>query len=1181
MNNTDIDISVIVPVYNVEEYLEQCLDSLLRQEDVQLEVIMIDDGSTDESGVIADEYVAKHPNFSCYHISNGGLGHARNTGVRYANGKYITFLDSDDIIVDNAYTRMFRLAEKHDAELTVCNVERFDSTKHSPSPLHNRVFLHYEEASHIKDNYDLINDTISCNKLIRRDFFENNHFVFPEKILYEDIPVTIPMHFLCNKVAMMKETGYLWRQRDGGSKSITQRASSMKNLIDRITIIEMLDAFFKENVHDKDLCIEKQVKYLEVDLMIFVNKCDSVPKEEAFEMIDRINTYIDESIEEEAFEKISVINKQKYAYVRKRDLSSLVELLNYDGYFLEPVYERNGRLLTELPEHLFAISDRDVTKEFNNISLRIYVEDITCSDEEFTLKAHLYRRRFSVAFGEQNVKAYLVNSSFRKELKTKSFVDSELTANTGRVISKTTKTETEYNYDGTGFLITINAKDIRRSECADGSYHIELKYENRLFSGREILKGIKENNKAKYNNSTAVYETTSVKLLFSQTDEVFLRVDNNCIFVDCVELKEDNLQVTLNGDKNRIVASELGSYENEEIAAERIGYGKYLFNYEDLKDDKEYCLIDKETGNVVLLGKKQGKDVLHGNRHVIIGENNNHAFLLTVPSTCSYIQDYSVDKKTITLRVKRFSREIKALQPVSARIVTENKYMEELPCISNTQSGNCEEGFVLSIDLNQDQITKDFYAGNRAVFVEYKCDDGIIIREPLYGSGKLSYKAKGKCLRTELYMDDKPSMRLSVRQVWPKRQSTINKRRNLIQKEYPKYRKKPLKKNRIVFESMWGRNYSCNPQAIYEYIDEHFPGYECIWALNDARIPIRGKGKRVRRGSLEYYYYLATAKYLVNNVNFPNEYEKREGQIEIQTMHGTPLKTIGLDVTGEFPTQQSIDEYISRNKRWDYLLVQGKFMEEKAYPIYRFQKTILQSGYPRTDKLVNADKSTITKLKKKLGLPLDKKILLYTPTWRVMNRFDMKLDLEEMKKRLSDEYVLLIRLHHLCAEGYEVPEDRQFIYDLTRYNYVEDLYLVSDILITDYSSVMFDYALLEKPMVFFTYDLDEYCDKLRGLYVDFREEAPGPICMTSEEVVDSIVHIYDSNEIVESRVNAFVEKYLSYEQGNSAEMVVQEVMKPKPLSQKMYMAGNYLREGVYLKTKDKAKDVLRSILKKK
>ena len=110
---------------------------------------------------------------------------------------------------------------------------------------------------------------------------------------------------------------------------------------------------------------------------------------------------------------------------------------------------------------------------------------------------------------------------------------------------------------------------------------------------------------------------------------------------------------------------------------------------------------------------------------------------------------------------------------------------------------------------------------------------------------------------------------------------------------------------------------------LYEFIDKNYPEYKCVWSLKDARTPINGKGIRVRRGSQEYFKYLATAKYFVNNVNFEDAYVKREGQIEIQTMHGTPLKTLGLDVPGDFPNESSRKLYLEKNGRWNYLLVQG------------------------------------------------------------------------------------------------------------------------------------------------------------------------------------------------------------------------------------------------------------------
>jgi CDP-glycerol glycerophosphotransferase len=368
---------------------------------------------------------------------------------------------------------------------------------------------------------------------------------------------------------------------------------------------------------------------------------------------------------------------------------------------------------------------------------------------------------------------------------------------------------------------------------------------------------------------------------------------------------------------------------------------------------------------------------------------------------------------------------------------------------------------------------------------------------------------------------------------------------------YPEYRKAPLNNRMIVFESMWGAKFSCNPRAIYEYVQEHHPEYECVWIFTDERTPITGNGRRVRMGSLEYYKVLAEAKYLVNNVNFEDDYIKRDGQIEIQTMHGTPLKTLGFDVTDELPTPEDRKRLERRVSRWNYLVVQGAFMKEKADPIYHYKGDILETGYPRTDGLYQ--KADTDDIKDRLGIPKDKKVILYAPTWRVRGNFDMALDLDRMREELSDEYVLLIRIHYFASAGYTVPADNKFIFNVNDYANAEDLYKISDMMITDYSSIMFDYALLDKPLIFFTYDLKSYASSTRGVYFDIRTEAPGPIVYTTDELISTLGNLDAEMQKVSDRVQAFKDKYLTYECPTSAKKIVRKAIKPN------YFVSSYYR----------------------
>ncbi len=399
---------------------------------------------------------------------------------------------------------------------------------------------------------------------------------------------------------------------------------------------------------------------------------------------------------------------------------------------------------------------------------------------------------------------------------------------------------------------------------------------------------------------------------------------------------------------------------------------------------------------------------------------------------------------------------------------------------------------------------------------------------------------------------------------------------------YKEFRKEPIKENCIVFESLWGRSYSCNPAAMYEYISEHHPEYECIWFFNDPETPIPGNAKRVEKNSEEYYHYLATAKYFIYNANFPVSFVKRAGQVIVQTMHGTPFKTFGLDVEEELPTEKERMRVVNRSIIWDYLVAQGKFTKDMAWRWFRYDNTVLETGYPRTDSLFRSDEGKAEEMRKTLGLPAGKKVILYAPTWRDMERCDMMLDLELLRRELSDEYVLLIRNHYFVAEFYQIPEDGKFIFNAEKVDKIEDLFPVTDVLITDYSSVMFDFALTEKPMIFYTYDLEEYTRETRGAYFDIATEAPGTLAMTTEEVAEAVKRIEDHYKVNGSRIKGFRDKYLTYEAPGSAEKVYEEVFTKEPANNKaakrnkfLYMARGHLSKKTYKNIRER---MIRSML---
>ena len=241
---------------------------------------------------------------------------------------------------------------------------------------------------------------------------------------------------------------------------------------------------------------------------------------------------------------------------------------------------------------------------------------------------------------------------------------------------------------------------------------------------------------------------------------------------------------------------------------------------------------------------------------------------------------------------------------------------------------------------------------------------------------------------------------------------------------------------------------------------------------------------------------------------------------------------------------QARQKFIKKCSRWDYLVVQSSKAESITSSCYAFKKEFLKTGYPRNDVLfAKNNEKDITDIKKKLGISPEKKVIMYAPTWRVRNQFNMKIDIQELKKQIQDDYVLMLRIHPFAVKGLKEDLLDEFVINVSNYPSVEELYLASDIVITDYSSVMFDYAILNRPMLFFTYDLEDYRDTLRGFNFDFVAEAPGPLLKTSDEVIQSIVNIDKVAQEHDEALQKFRKKFCEYEKGTASEQIFQRVMQ--------------------------------------
>ncbi|TCP19001.1 CDP-glycerol glycerophosphotransferase [Scopulibacillus darangshiensis] len=356
--------------------------------------------------------------------------------------------------------------------------------------------------------------------------------------------------------------------------------------------------------------------------------------------------------------------------------------------------------------------------------------------------------------------------------------------------------------------------------------------------------------------------------------------------------------------------------------------------------------------------------------------------------------------------------------------------------------------------------------------------------------------------------------------------------------------------NLIVFESGVGKQYADSPRYIYEEILKRNLDYNIVWVCNKKIRFYDENTKRIKRLSPYYYFYLAKARYWVNNQNFPTYLKKREGTTYVQTWHGTPLKKMLFDIE---TVHGRSDDYVERvhqaTKTWDYLISPSSYATNAFRSAFRYKGDILEIGYPRNDLFYKLDKETIANgVRRKLKIPEGKKVILYAPTFRDNQKkknkfvFDINLDFEQMKEQLGEDYVLLLRMHVVVKNKVKIPEEyRDFVYNVSNYPDIQELYLISDILVTDYSSVMFDFANLKRPMLFYTYDFEEYRDDLRGFYMDFENEAPGPLLSDSNELIDAIENVDEIKTSYQPKYDAFHQKYCGLEDGKATDRLIDHV----------------------------------------
>ncbi|MFG2002420.1 CDP-glycerol glycerophosphotransferase family protein [Spirillospora sp. NPDC048911] len=1160
-------LSVVVPFYNVELYLEPCLESLARQTLRDLEVVMVDDGSTDGSAAIAKDFAAKDSRFRLVQQENQGLGPARNAGVPHSAGKYLAFADSDDIIPRYAYDLMVSSLEETGSDIACGGVRRFGANGLQLSAMHEKIFPIDRKATHVREFPELLRDRTAWNKVFRKSFWDAHDFKFPPG-LYEDAPATVPAHVLAGKVDVLREVVYHWRIRETGARSITQRRTEPGNFEDRMRSVRAAAAFLKE--HAPELKDAYDGFALSDDIRIYVNvfdQGDDVYRETFF---DLVNDFLD-TVDPKLYAELPAIDRLKFHAVRQRLSAELLEIVSFSKSdpMRNSAIQRDGHPGKWYGDYPFLGDPRfpdDLYELGEELELKTGIDEVGWHQGRLRIEGHAYIKRLDApAQADSQIELEIRGRVFRlipKVLRpTVTRVRRpDVTAGSGQATACLDWAGFVVEIDpaklGTGggnrhVFVTVTTHGVKRRGPLSGPKGMGWWPKARLVeSGRMV--------KPKYANRDLVIGVQPVR---NQVTEV--TVEGPLVHLsgwvrreDAAFVDDGHLEIafrqgmttvrrpvtrTGEGPGGRV---EFGStIDLTELAAET-GAGDATASIDSIEWD--VSMRSKGRAKLRLAVSADLMDVrghVAGHEYdVIATKYGNLTLVERTPRLVVTDVDW-LDGDTVRLTGSYAEEGTRPDRLILRRRRSNDSH--EIPL--------GWDGSYFTALLSAHRETAHGFlplpSGRWDLYAPGAGGDEVSVAMDRAGRDRLPEPRFVGLHELQLTTHRGELLHLWIRTALSDEERGQYNQRAMQQKYFSPTSTAPFR-DLVVFESYFARQYSCNPQAIYEEMQRRDLGFELVWATADGQFHVPGDARIVQRGSREYYDLVGSARFVVNNVLQMQGYAKRPGQTYLQTWHGTPYKHIGYDLVqnGRIASGTTkLSRFQEDVPLWDYLISPAPHVTEMFRRAFRYEGEVLETGYPRNDMLFGADREARAQaVRDRLGIPAGRRTVLYVPTWREDiwltggRQAELALDTTLVANALGDDYTVLVRQHHMVADR-TVGIGTEVI-DVTRYPDINELYLVADVVITDYSSVMFDYAATGRPILFFTPDLDFYQDELRGTYFDLTTEAPGPLLRENDQVVEALRSLDTVAAQHAEAYRTFREKYCANDDGHAAARVVDRLL---------------------------------------
>ncbi|GAA5498729.1 bifunctional glycosyltransferase/CDP-glycerol:glycerophosphate glycerophosphotransferase [Lactiplantibacillus plajomi] len=1133
--------------------------------------------------------------------------------LRAARGEYLAFVDDDDLVPINAYSKLVYLAESNNSDVVMGFVRRFDSLRDRGSYLHKFAITGNYVNTNLDEHPEFLYDTTVWNKVYRLSFLRDNRISFIDNIIYEDIPFTASVHLTSRKTTVTTDVVYKWRWRESGN-SITQNRDALNNYRSRLSALNtiyqyLLDAGYKENSVLMDAL---RVKILKLDIPIYIENIADATEEYIYKLQEITFQFLTDSkwhfLEEKYLKLLPLKTQVQYLAIMQGNFELLKKYSyqknfgqfkrqNGHYHFIAPGVPQSVLKKLYFKDNVLPVRQKLMTLKFNREN------GLVTGSGMFRIGTIPLKKKIkSNDNRDEKLTATLVNIENKKSMPI-SFWRAPTPLYKRILKSRSSWTNARYQFqfnmkealtqlDSGDWKIQINdnladtylvthylgapkkASKQKINHLEEKSYTLRTNYDpswNLIFSVDNLTEDSSRSRDELFlSNPRIEAEELIFDTNMSNNEKALIQIDQLGSINGVLDYTVDSLTKCVRFPI-RTLTNETGNVTDKTINIldyNITGFPENLFGH-----FMKVTILDAETNSPVHYKRGETNVVASmatPDARVVVSSTGVSTYWVTkdYPAVKLALSKSSVNNGYLQININFSPAELETWSSACLKrsklelISTDKKhrYIFSFDELSFYQIDDQSASLKIPLLIDQKlQLLSGTYAFRFYVFTSETCDAKIYV-----GEASTEFTAKNQ-IATKLFSLTTSTGEANVywkvsSNNYPEIRITqpfsgffnhsIGRRAVSYSVLYPLMRWLPMRKT-MMFDAYWASKFDSNEKAMYEYLDEHHPEVKAIWVFTNDQTAITGNGVVVRKNTLRYWYYLATSKYLIQNTNLPNQYLKRRGQIEVETLHGTFLKYMGFDEPYFRTASARIQNNFARRiRRWDYMIVPSKYMAETATSAFDYKQKLMETNFPRNDVLIKYRNNTDyqKQLKEKLNIPTEKKVVLYAPTYRGTGAFDFQLDVERLRSSLSDEYVLLIRLHYLVANTNSFNAYGSFVYDMSDYPDINDLYLVSDVLITDYSSVMFDYALLKRPMIFYAYDKDWYLDpKNRGVYLDYEREMPGPICTTTEELIDSLRRYSELEQLYATKIDAFNDKFNDFatSKGNASAKTIEQILATK------------------------------------